>query len=100
MGIDMKYLKNVATLKFFPKKCTSCKMCIEVCPHAVFAFENKNIYITDKDKCMECGACMRNCDFGAIEVNAGVGCAAAIINGMINGTEPSCDCSGESSSCC
>jgi NAD-dependent dihydropyrimidine dehydrogenase PreA subunit len=100
MGIDMKYLKNVSTLEFFPEKCTKCKMCIEVCPHAVFSFENKKISITDKDKCMECGACMKNCDFDAIQVNIGVGCAAAIINGMINGTEPNCDCSGDSGSCC
>jgi ferredoxin len=28
---------------------------------------------------MECGACRRNCPFGAIEVDEGVGCAAAIL---------------------
>jgi ferredoxin len=58
--------------------------------------------ITDRDLCMECGACARNCDFGAISVNAGVGCAAAIINSMITGGEPTCGCSdsGGSVSCC
>ena len=30
---------------------------------------------------MECGACALNCPQEAIEVNAGVGCAAAIIIG-------------------
>jgi hypothetical protein len=52
---------------------------------------------------MECGACARNCDFGAITVNAGVGCAAAIINSMITGGEATCGCSGAaggSASCC
>jgi len=34
----------------------------------------------------------------AIEVKAGVGCAAAIVTGWLTGSEPSCDCS--SSDCC
>jgi hypothetical protein len=42
---------------------------------------------------MECGACTNNCEFGAIEVKAGVGCAAAVIRGMISGGEPECGCS-------
>jgi hypothetical protein len=41
---------------------------------------------------MECGACALNCAAGAIEVHAGVGCAAAIIKGWITGGEPNCDC--------
>jgi hypothetical protein len=41
---------------------------------------------------MECGACARNCASGAIAVKAGVGCAAAIIGGMLRGTEASCGC--------
>jgi NAD-dependent dihydropyrimidine dehydrogenase PreA subunit len=53
--------------------------------------------IVEKNLCMECGACAMNCPTEAIEVNAGVGCAAAIINGWITGGEPSCDCGSE---CC
>jgi len=49
---------------------------------------------------MECGACARNCEFGALSVNAGVGCAAAVINGIIRGTEPDCDCGKSAGSCC
>jgi Fe-S-cluster-containing hydrogenase component 2 len=50
--------------------------------------------LTDRDRCMECGACARNCAFAAISVTAGVGCASAIINGWLTGKEPSCDCGG------
>lgn len=32
---------------------------------------------------MECRACVRNCPFSAIEVDAGVGYAYAIIIGML-----------------
>lgn len=80
-------------------------MCTMVCPHGVFIMENKKAQITNKDQCMECGACMKNCAWDAIQVKAGVGCAAAIIWGRIRGTEPVCGCgddssSGNSSSCC
>ena len=98
----MKYLSNVATLEFLRDLCTGCGMCIEVCPHGVFALENKKAVILDKDQCMECGACVGNCAFGALKVDKGVGCAAAVINSMISGGEPSCDCSGKNKTgdCC
>lgn len=89
----MKYLKNVATLTFDVEKCKGCGICMEVCPHGVFKPYEGKVRIADRDACMECGACAGNCPFGAIEVHKGVGCAAAIIYGMLHGTEPSCDCS-------
>lgn len=92
MECHMKYLKNVTTLQFFSEKCTGCKRCIEVCPHQVFDMDNKKAFITDINRCMECGACALNCSYGAIKVNSGVGCASAIITGMINNSEPECDC--------
>ena len=52
--------------------------------------DNKNALVTDKDKCMERGACQMNCAYGAIVVKSGVGCASAIINGMISGKEACC----------
>ncbi|PIX84931.1 MAG: ferredoxin, partial [Nitrospirae bacterium CG_4_10_14_3_um_filter_53_41] len=36
----------------------------------------------------------------ALKVNAGVGCASAIIKSMIKGGEPSCDCSGDDHGAC
>jgi NAD-dependent dihydropyrimidine dehydrogenase PreA subunit len=95
----MKYLHDVVTLKLDPAKCTGCGLCVEVCPHAVFAIENRKAIITDRDACMECGACARNCAAGALTVKAGVGCAAAVINGAIRGGEPTCGCSS-SKACC
>ncbi|MHB1412253.1 MAG: mercury methylation ferredoxin HgcB [Thermoleophilia bacterium] len=100
----MKYLAKAATLDYDAGKCTGCRMCVEVCPHQVFVIENRRARITDTDRCMECGACALNCEAGAISVDAGVGCASAIINGMLTGGEPTCGCdsgeSGGSSSCC
>lgn len=96
----MRYLTNVTTLEFFKDKCTGCGRCIEVCPHGVFVMKGQKAAVIDKDLCMECGACARNCSFGAIRVNAGVGCADAIINGMLRGGEPVCECSSSSTNCC
>ena len=86
----MKYLKNVVTLQLDSSKCTGCGMCIAVCPHRVFQKEGAKVAISDRDACMECGACARNCAFSAISVEAGVGCAAAILVGFLTGTEPTC----------
>jgi NAD-dependent dihydropyrimidine dehydrogenase PreA subunit len=98
----MKYIPDVSTLSLNTGRCTGCGMCTEVCPHNVFAIKDKKAVILDKDLCMECGACFLNCAFGALSVDRGVGCAVAIINSMINGGEPSCDCSGsnDKNSCC
>jgi len=93
------YLRDVTTLKLTSDKCTGCGMCINVCPQGVLALSEGRVKISHKDKCMECGACAKNCRFQALEVQAGVGCAYAIILGKLTGTEPSCDCSG-SSGCC
>jgi len=96
----MKYLANVSTLAYSPDKCMGCGGCFEVCPQGVFEMRDKKAAVMDRDLCMECGACAMNCDFGAITVNAGVGCAAAIINGMITGGAPSCDCGISGNGCC
>jgi NAD-dependent dihydropyrimidine dehydrogenase PreA subunit len=96
----MKYLSKVTTLVYSAEKCVGCGRCVEVCPQAVFAMRDKRAVVTDRDQCMECGACALNCEFGAIAVKTGVGCAAAIINSLIYGGAPSCDCSGGSTNCC
>lgn len=96
--MKLRYLKNVATLKLDAEKCGGCGMCINVCPHQVFSLHEGKADIMNLDACMECGACMKNCALSAISVSPGVGCAAAIIKGMLTGSEPTCDCSdGE---CC
>jgi NAD-dependent dihydropyrimidine dehydrogenase PreA subunit len=98
----MKYLRDVATIAVAEEKCTGCGACMEVCPHNVFIIENRKASIADRDRCMECGACMMNCPSEALFVDKGVGCAAALINSMITGGEPTCGCSGDDGreSCC
>lgn len=93
---NMMYLKNVVTLELNPEKCIGCGMCIDVCPHEVFTFNSRKAVIVDRDACMECGACQLNCPAGAISVNAGVGCAAAVINSVLGRESDSCCCIIES----
>ena len=80
---SLVYLKDVATIKLDEQKCTGCGMCLDVCPHHVFAMNGKKVRIDSRDTCMECGACARNCPSGAITVTPGVGCAAAILAGWL-----------------
>ena len=89
----LRYIEDVVTLELDAEKCNGCKLCTVVCPHGVFKIEERKAVIVDRDACMECGACARNCASAAISLEPGVGCAAAIINGWISGTEPSCGCS-------
>jgi NAD-dependent dihydropyrimidine dehydrogenase PreA subunit len=95
----LEYLRNVVTLELNPQRCIACGRCVEVCPHAVFVLEGKTAAILHRDACMECGACAKNCPTTAISVHAGVGCVTAIITGAIRGTEPTCDCSADSTCC-
>ena len=98
----LSYLKN-NTLLLHEEKCIGCGRCMEVCPHGVFAMNGKKVRIINKRYCMECGACQKNCPVEAISVDAGVGCATAVITGILTGSEPTCGCSSDgsnSSGCC
>ena len=101
--MKQKYFKNIVTLQYNSELCTGCGMCVDVCPRGVFVMNGKKVCVEDRDACIECGACMRNCAFNALKVRPGVGCAYAIIMGRLKGTEPACGCSegeGSSSACC
>jgi NAD-dependent dihydropyrimidine dehydrogenase PreA subunit len=87
---ELTYLRNVVTLGLTPEKCKGCGTCLQVCPRAVLVMPNGKLEIRNRDACIECGACQRNCPFGAIHVKAGVGCAAAVINSFL----------GRKSACC
>ena len=73
------------TLRYDPKRCVGCGMCARVCPHQVFALEDKKAVLVRNEACMECGACALNCPARAILVDSGVGCAAAMIISALKG---------------
>lgn len=92
-----RYLSNVTTLELSVPTCIGCGRCLEVCPHEVFHLSELKARIVDRDACMECGACQRNCPVGAITVDAGVGCASGMINEWLRDhgiTKVSSDCCG------
>lgn len=84
------YLKDVVTLQLNAEKCIGCGLCALVCPHGVFVRENGGVRMTFRDACMECGACARNCPADAIRVQAGVGCAQAVLNNMVGRSGEGC----------
>ena len=94
------YLKNVTTLVFELKKCVGCGMCTLVCPHAVFTLVNGKARVEHRDACMECGACALNCPAKAVRVDAGVGCAAAVINSALGRNNSACCVIDDKETCC
>ncbi len=97
---DLVYLSDVVTLDLCESTCNGCGMCVLVCPREVFELYGRKARIINRNNCMECGACELNCIKGAVTVRSGVGCAAGILKGIINNTEPECGCSGSGTSCC
>jgi ferredoxin len=100
---DLRYLEDVITLQFDVDKCTGCGQCALVCPHGVFVMDGNRAKVVDRGACMECGACALNCAFGAIDVESGVGCAAAIIASYFRRGDVSCgpdDTGGSTGVCC
>jgi ferredoxin len=94
----MKTIPKSNTLLFYPRRCTNCSMCSIVCPQGVFIAGDTVARMVNRQACIECGACMLNCEAGAIFVQAGVGCAAAMIQASLKGQqEPIC---GSDCDCC
>jgi ferredoxin len=91
----MIYLKGVVTLQLDSSKCSGCGMCAVVCARGVFQTADEKASITARDLCIECGACALNCPSRAISVRTGVGCATAVLNGMLGRTGGACCCSIE-----
>ncbi len=95
------YMSN--SLKYDPELCANCGMCMDVCPHGVFAPDGNAVRLVRPAACMECGACQLNCPTGAIVVDSGVGCATAMIYAALRGQkevtcgetpQPSCSWGG------
>lgn len=102
---------EVNTLAYSPDLCINCGLCSIVCPHGVFVHGKNHAELIRAQVCMECGACQRNCPTGAIAVDNGVGCAAAMIAAALTGRqeatcgprddrESGCSSSNAQSSCC
>ena len=79
----MKRVSDINTLQYDVESCTGCGVCVEVCPHGVFAMNSHVARVVRPDACMECGACQINCPFGAILVDSGTGCASAMIRAAL-----------------
>lgn len=76
--------------------CTACGTCVMVCPHHVFELDAQSAIIAHEERCIECGACDKNCHDGAIMVTKGTGCLVAIIKEDILKIKPT----GNSCGCC
>ena len=96
---QLAYLKNVVTLELDQAKCSGCGMCLLVCPQAVLTMTNGTADIANRDACMECGACAKNCPAGALNVQAGVGCAVAVLNSKLKRKSACCTVDSEGSGC-
>ena len=98
---QLAYLKDVVTLKLDREKCAGCGMCLLVCPQAVLSMTNGTAQIANRDACMECGACANNCPAEALSVQAGVGCAVAVLNSKLKRKSACCavDSAGTGCSC-
>lgn len=84
---------TINTLQYEPAMCIGCEICVDVCPHAVFAMNHRTAELIHPDACMECGACQLNCPTNAILVESGVGCASAMILAALQGKEEAtCEC--------
>ncbi len=96
----LRYDTKKVSLKLNTEKCVGCKLCLSVCPHGVFKMQETKAVIHAIHRCIECGACAKNCPTEALEVRSGVGCAQAYLNAYFNGGEVSCDCDGTSEKKC
>lgn len=104
--MSLMYLRNVVTLQLDKTRCIECRLCLAVCPREVLSAVNDSVEVENRDACMECGACQRNCPTGAVTVKTGVGCATAVINQLLGRKSACCaieevgDTSPPRSTCC
>lgn len=52
-------------LSYNPEKCVGCRKCL-ICPNDVHSFEDG--HKVDFSKCITCGKCIEQCDFGALTI--------------------------------
>ena len=54
--------------KIDKNKCVGCTLCARNCPVSAISGTVKKPHEIDSLKCIKCGKCKENCRFGAIEV--------------------------------
>lgn len=58
----------LVTYKIDKNKCVGCTLCARNCPVSAISGTGKKPHEIDSLKCIKCGKCKENCRFGAIEV--------------------------------
>ena len=58
--------KDLLSYKIVADKCKGCTKCARNCPVNAITGKVKEAHVIDQAKCIKCGACMSNCNFGAI----------------------------------
>ncbi len=59
-------LSAAPQLAFYAEKCTGCRMCAQVCPHAAQDFSG-NAHRLVRSACVSCGKCVSVCAAGALQ---------------------------------
>ena len=57
---------KLLSYKIVADKCKGCTKCARNCPVNAISGKVREAHVIDQAKCIKCGACMSNCNFGAI----------------------------------
>ncbi|MBP3856057.1 MAG: NADH-quinone oxidoreductase subunit NuoF [Ruminiclostridium sp.] len=57
---------KLLSYKIVADKCKGCTKCARNCPVNAITGKVREAHVIDQAKCIKCGACMSNCNFGAI----------------------------------
>jgi NADH-quinone oxidoreductase subunit F len=60
--------KPLLTYTIIPEACTGCTLCAKNCPTDAITGERKEVHHIDQDLCIQCGNCLRACNFDAVHV--------------------------------